>query len=123
MAKILIIEDDKDMGWLISTILECEGHTVCIAYNGNDALANIKKQQFDMVISDYKLPGMNGLAVLERAQKIRPSMAAMMISAFGNLSIKAKAEKLGVCDFLDKPFNIKTLAETVEKVLKDKGRL
>ena len=78
----------------------------------------IKENHYDLIVLDYKLNEMSGLMVLEKALQMIPLLKVMMISAFGDKSIKARARELGVSDFLDKPFDIKRFVQTVKDILK-----
>jgi len=116
MARILVVDDDKDMCQLISEILQEESYEVNISYDGEDALSKIKENSYDLVILDYKLFGISGLVVLEKARQVRPFLKVIMISAFGDDSTKAKAKELGACDFIDKPFNIIEFLQRIKDV-------
>lgn len=118
---MLIVDDDKDMCRVISDVLKASKLRVTIAYDAASALAKIKKRQYDLMILDYKLNGKTGLNVLEKARQIRPSIRTIMISAYGNESVRARARELGAYDFLDKPFDIDKLVKAVKKALKKKG--
>ena len=118
MAKILVVDDDLDMCQIISDILKEEGYSVHSSYNGEDALMKIKKNHYDLIVLDYKLNEMTGLMVLEKALQMIPSLKVMMISAFGDTSVKARARELGVSDFLDKPFDLKRFTQGVQDILK-----
>ena len=118
MAKILIVDDDLDMCEIISDILKEEGHNPNSSYSGEDALMKIKKNSYDLMVLDYKLNEISGLIVLEKALQMNPLLKAIMISAFGDTSVKARARELGVSDFLDKPFDIKRFVQTVKDILK-----
>ena len=120
MAKILVVDDELDMCQIISDILKEGGHSVDSSYNGEDALMKIKKNHYDLIVLDYILNEMSGLMVLEKALQMIPSLKVMMISAFGDKSIKARARELGVSDFLDKPFDIKRLTQRVKDILTKK---
>jgi len=117
MTKVLVVDDDLDMCQIISDILKEEGYSVNSSYNGEDALMKIKRNHYDLIVLDYKLNEISGLMVLEKALQMRPSLQAMMISAFGDKSIKTRAGELGVGDFLDKPFDIKRLIQAVQDTL------
>ncbi len=121
MGKILVIDNDRDMCCVVSDVLKEENHTVNIAHGGGSALSKIKRQRYDLMIVDYKLFGKNGLTLIEKARQIRPSLITIMISAFGNESVRSRARKLGAYDFLDKPFDIKRLARVVKKALSKRG--
>ena len=117
MAKILVVDDGLDICQIISDILKEEGYSVNSSNTGEDALIKIKKDHYDLMVLDYKLNGISGLVVLEKALQMMPSLKIIMISAFGDKSIKTRARKLGVGDFLDKPFDIKRFVQAVQDVL------
>ncbi|MBA3062817.1 MAG: response regulator [Atribacteria sp.] len=120
MAKVLVVDDDLDMCQIILDILKEEGYSVNSSNTGEDALIKIKKDHYDLMVLDYKLNGISGLVVLEKALQIMPSLKIIMISAFGDKSIKTRVRKLGVGDFLDKPFDIKRLIQAVQDILNRK---
>ena len=122
MNRVLVVDDNRDLGKLTSEILKERGFRVNIAFDGVSALAKIKQESYDLMILDYRLPGISGLTVLEKTQQIRPNLKTIMISAFGNDSTRARARELGAYAFLDKPFNIDGLVKVVKKTLsKGKG--
>ena len=117
MIKILIVDDDKDLCKIFSDILKEEGYFVKIAY-GESAINKLKDKKYNLMVLDYKLKDdKNGLQVLEEAKQIDPSLITIMISAYGNKEVRARAKKLGTYSFLDKPFNIMKLIKTVNKAL------
>jgi len=121
MDRVLVVDDNRDLGELTSEILVEKGFRVNIAFDGETALKRIKQEPYDVMILDYRLPGISGLTVLEKTLQIRPNLRTIMISAFGDDSTRTKAQKLGVYAFLDKPFNIDGLVKVVKKTL-NKGK-
>jgi len=122
MGRVLVVDDNRDLGELTSEILEERGFKVNIAYDGESALARIKQEPYDLMILDYKLPRMSGLTVLERTLRVRPNLKTIMISAFGDDSTRTRAKELGAYAFLDKPFNIDRLKRTVKRALIEQKR-
>ena len=120
MVKILVVDNNLDMCQIISDILKEVGYSVNSSYNGEDALMKIKKNHYDLIVLDYKLNEMSGLIILEKALQMIPSLKIIMISAFGSDSNKAKARELGALDFIDKPFDIKILTQSVQDILTKK---
>lgn len=120
--KILVVDNDKDMSWLIASILKEEGLRVDVAYDVKTALAKINRHQYEVMVLDYKLSGMSGLTVLEKAHQIKPPIVTIMISAFRNESIRAKVKEFGAYAFLDKPFNIDKLVKIVKRALAEQKR-
>ena len=121
MNRVLVVDDNQDLCQLLSEILEEAGYNVGIACDGRAALDKIKKERHDVMILDYKLSGISGLTVLKKTRQIRPSLRTIMISAYGNESVRSRAEELGAYDFIDKPFDIDRLVRVVKKALNDKG--
>ncbi len=117
MNRVLVVDDNRDLGKLTSEILKERGFRVNIAFDGESALARIKQEPYELMILDYRLPGISGITVLEKSHQIRPNLKTIMISAFGNESTKARAKELGAYAFLDKPFNIDGLVKVVKKSL------
>jgi len=117
MIKILLVDDDKDFCKIVSDVLKEEGYVVKIAYDGESALNKLKDEKYHLMILDYKLGEKNGLQVFEESKKINPSLITIMISAYGNKKVRARAKELGTYSFLDKPFNIKRLVNIVNKAL------
>lgn len=118
MDRVIVVDDNKDLGMLTSEILVEKGFRVNIAFDGETALKRIKQEPYDVMILDYRLPGISGLTVLEKTHRIRPNLRTIMISAFGDDSTRARAKELGAYVFLDKPFDIDGLVKVVKKALK-----
>jgi DNA-binding response OmpR family regulator len=113
--SILIVDDEKDMGRLLGDILREEGFKVNNAFDGVTAISKVKQNHYDLMILDFNLSGMTGFNVLEKTKDLNPELKTIMISAYGDNKIKSKAKDYGVDDFLDKPFDINNLLETVKK--------
>ena len=118
MDRVIVVDDNRDLGMLTSEILVEKGFRVNIAFDGEIALAKIKQKPYDVMILDYRLPGISGLTVLKKTHQIRPNLRTIMISAFGDDSTRARAKELGAYAFLDKPFDIDGLVKVVKKALK-----
>ena len=122
MDSVLVVDDNKDLGMLTSEMLVERGFRVNISFDGESALARVKKQSYDLMLLDYKLPGITGITVLEKSHQIRPNLKIIMFSAFGSESTRTRAKKLGAYAFIDKPFDIDGLVKMAKKALsKGKG--
>lgn len=122
MAKILIIDDERSIRNIITELLEIEGHTVKSAENGSKGLEMIKSENFDLVISDVKMPEMDGIELLEQTMLVRPDLPVVMISGHGNIDIAVECIKKGAFDYLGKPIEMNRLLLTVRNTL-DKSSL
>jgi DNA-binding NtrC family response regulator len=117
LDKILVVDDEKNICRMISNILKEEGYKVDKAYDGEQAVRKVKARGYNLVLLDYKLPGIDGINVLKEIQLIEPSLKVIMISAYGSPTIKSMAKKLGVYRFLDKPFDLNRLVRVVKDAL------
>lgn len=117
MPRILIIDDEKSIRHTLKEILEFESYTVDQAEDGPAGLDLLIQQKYDVVLCDIKMPKMDGLEVLSRAQTISPDSAFIMVSAHGNIETAVEATKKGAYDFLPKPPDLNRLLVTVRNAL------
>lgn len=122
MPKILIIDDERAIRSTLKEILEFEDYTVDEAEDGAKGLQYISKTKYDVVLCDIKMPGMDGIEVLEKAMELVPDTPFIMISAHGTIDTAVEATKKGAYDFLQKPPDLNRLLVTVRNAL-DKASL
>ena len=122
MPKILIIDDERSIRSTLKEILEYESYTVDEAADGEIGLDQLRKNKYDVVLCDIKMPKMDGLEVLQRARIIVPDVPFIMISAHGTIDTAVDATKKGAYDFLQKPPDLNRLLVTVRNAL-DKANL
>jgi signal transduction histidine kinase/DNA-binding response OmpR family regulator len=115
--KIMIIDDEPGIRSLLSYELGLQGYSVSTATNGEEGVDLIKKDKFNLVISDIKMPKMDGLQVLEAVKNINPDIEVIMITGFGTIGTAVNAIKKGAYDFIQKPFNLDELLTLVDKAL------
>ena len=116
-AKILVVDDDKNIRRTVSMALESLDYYVHTAFDGKDAMVQLTGDKYDMIITDLKMPGMNGMELLEQAIAKYPEIKIVLISAHGTVDNAVEAMKLGAVDFLQKPFTPKELRNLVYNVL------
>ena len=107
--KILVIEDNAYVLEAFELILQSCGYETYAVSTGEEALSLIRKAHFDIIISDYRLPGMDGIDLFHRARTLTPNSIKILISAYGIEDIASKAGPAGVHYFFEKPFSIQTL--------------
>ena len=119
MAKILIIEDEAAIRRVLVKILteENQGYEVFEAEDGLAGLEIIKKEDFDLVLCDIKMPKMDGVEVLEAVKKIKPEIPMVMISGHGDLDTAVNTMRLGAFDYISKPPDLNRLLNTVRIAL------
>ncbi|MDI6785505.1 MAG: response regulator [bacterium] len=117
MSNILVVDDDRGIRKGIALALRQSEHKVTEAATGIEALGIIKQKCFDLIISDLRLPEMNGLTLLEKIKEINPFTAVIMITSYGTLKTAVEAGKRGAFDFIDKNFSLEELKLKVSKAL------
>ena len=117
MPRILIIDDEKAIRHTLKEILEFENYTVDQAEDGPAGLDLLIQQRYDVVLCDIKMPKMDGLEVLTRAQAMGTDAAFIMVSAHGSIDTAVEATKKGAYDFLSKPPDLNRLLVTVRNAL------
>ncbi len=123
MAKILIIEDESAIRRVLKKILSEENDTYEV-FEAEDGLAGVeivKKEDFDLIISDIKMPKMDGVEVLEAVRKIKPEIPVIMISGHGELETAVQTMRLGAFDYISKPPDLNRLLNTVRNALDRKS--
>ncbi|GAB4206515.1 MAG: hypothetical protein Fur006_63650 [Coleofasciculaceae cyanobacterium] len=116
-SRILIVDDEKNLRFTMTMCLEPLGYEIGTADNGEDALRQLDNQEFDLILLDIRLPGMDGLDVLRRVVKQHPDIPIVMVSAHGTVESAVEAMKLGAVDFIQKPFTPQELRTIVQQVL------
>jgi len=124
--KILIVDDEKNIRTSLSALLKEQGNSVDVCESGERAIEILKHQSFHVIFLDVKLPGMDGLQVLDEIQKIVPEMIVIMISGHADLSIAVQAAKKGAYNFFEKPLNPEKIIleiTNISKTLKTRQEL
>ena len=104
MASILIVDDERNTCEALAVILRREGHTVSSAASGDAALSCLQDFSTDLVLSDVKMPGMDGLSLLSRVKSQHPGLPVVMMSGHSDVTAAVEALKQGAFDYLVKAF-------------------
>jgi len=116
--KILIVDDEKNIRMTISQALTDMDVETDSAVNGEEALSKLKDTEFGLVLLDLRMPGMDGMEVLEKLREDRPDIRVVIITAHGTIDCAVDAMKLGAVDFIQKPFTPKEIRYLVSKIIK-----
>lgn len=121
-AKILLIDDDPGIRDTLQSVLSGEGCEVAVERRGDEGLARAARETFNVVITDLKMPGLNGLDMIRQLHAAQPRLPIILITAFGTTQTAIEAIKYGAYDYLLKPFEIPQLLELVRRAV-DSNRL
>jgi len=119
-GRILIVEDEKSMREVLKILLEGENYEVVSASDGLEGLSHIEKDIFDLVITDVKMPKVDGFELLIKVKEMSPNTIVIMITAFGTTEAAIEAMKLGAYDYINKPFKIDEIRLIVKKAIEKK---
>jgi two-component system nitrogen regulation response regulator NtrX len=119
MSRILIIDDEPAIRTTLAGILGDEGHKTTLCESGEDGIAQYAREEFDLIILDLWLPGMDGLSVLERLRNAG-APPVIVISGHGSVDSAVRATRLGAYDFLEKPLSLERVLLTVNHALSDR---
>ena len=124
-ARVLIVDDEEDLCWMLTKILEDLNYEVLSAHTVKAALQHLQKDQqkgksIRLTLLDVRLPDMGetgGLELLKKIKRLRPRMPVIVMSAFGDAAVKTTARQLGALAFLDKPFRVEKLLKLLREHL------
>ncbi|MCM2263680.1 MAG: response regulator [Desulfuromonadales bacterium] len=114
--RILVVDDEENTRLGLSKLLSQEGFVVDLAANGTEALDLLRRQRFNLVISDINMPDMNGIAFLREISRRFPSTNVIMITAYGGVESYLEAMNLGALEYLHKPVRLDELRSVMKKV-------
>ena len=117
MASILVIDDEKSIRNTLQEVLEYENHKVDVATNGSEGIELFSNGSYDVVLCDIKMPGMDGLEVLEKLHEKTHDVPIIMISGHGNIDTAVEAIKKGAYDFIEKPLDLNRLLVSMRNAM------
>jgi CheY-like chemotaxis protein len=120
-GRILVLDDDPIVTLSCKRILGAEGFSISTVDKGEDALNKLAKEDFDLLISDVKLPGMNGIEVLKEARVIKPKTDVVIITGYPTLEDAQQSSKLGAAEYIEKPFTPDFMLNVANKVFDTRG--
>jgi FixJ family two-component response regulator len=115
--KVFFVDDEATMRTTIADTLSKLGYAVMCFANAKDCLAEVEQTGCNLLISDVKMPGMDGLELLSRMKRVAPWVPVILITGYGNIQMAVYATKVGAADFIEKPFSRAAFVEKVKSVL------
>ena len=116
--RIMVIDDESIVGKMVKAVLEQDGYKVEAFVNASPALARLEEEKFDLVITDLKMKGVDGMEVLRTVKAHSPDIKVIMITAFANMDAALEAMRGKVDDFFPKPVKLKDLKASIQRLLK-----
>jgi len=115
MPNLLIVDDEQSYRQLLTLVFEGDGHNIRTAMNGRDALEQLQAAPADVIITDVRMPDMDGIELLRAAREFLPDIGVVLMTAFATVDTAREAFKLGADDFIQKPFDVEELKIIVKK--------
>ena len=117
LKKVLVVDDDPIVGKSFDRVLAGKGYAVITAANGQEALDKLAREDYDVVFTDIKMPGMSGIEVAERIKASRPWLPVVIVTGYGSEENEAKAKRVGVSTFLRKPLSPDMIEHSAQAAL------
>ena len=119
METLLIVDDEKNYLVVLEALLGSEGYEIITASNAHDALRQVRESDLDLVITDVRMPGMNGMDLLRECKRVKPEVPVIVMTAYGTIEMAVEAMKEHAYDYITKPFQNEQLKMTVKKALEN----
>jgi len=116
-ARILVVDDDENLRWVLQTQLEDLGYAVSTAEDGRQAVVAIEKEPPALVLTDLRMPGLSGMELLDKIRSEYPEVPVVIMTAFGTIQSAVQAMRAGAYDYLTKPIDYEELGLVVSRVL------
>ena len=118
--KILLVDDDEWIRDSLTVYFDTEGCHILAVETAEEGLKLLKQEDWDIILTDYKLPGIDGLTFSKKIQEIRPDAIRILITAYKSKEVVSEARSAGIQDLIDKPFTIKTIEDSLSRLLHGK---
>jgi DNA-binding NtrC family response regulator len=115
--KILLVDDDEWIRDSLTLYFDTEGCQMIAVETAEEGIELLKQQDYDIILLDYKLPGIDGLTFSRKIQEIRPDAIKILITAYKNKKVVSEAMNVGIQDLIDKPFTIKTIEDSMLRLI------
>jgi DNA-binding NtrC family response regulator len=120
-VNLLIVDDEESIGWGLRRLAADEGHAATVASSAEEAIELARKQPFELILLDVRLPGADGLSAMRQLKSLQPQTPIVVMTAFGNLSTAVEAIRNGAFDYVVKPFDIEQAASVMRRALSQRA--
>jgi len=121
--KVLVVDDEQNSREGLSKILTKEGYKVHIAEDGEKAIQEAEDYKFDLIITDLRMPNMDGIEVLKKVREKNKSIGVVIVTAYGEVNSYLTAMNLGAFEYLNKPIHLEELRRVIKKALEEPPKL
>jgi DNA-binding NtrC family response regulator len=116
-ARLLIVDDEKDLRTLLSDVLLTQGYEISSAEDGEEAIAMLQRDKYDLTLLDLQMPNVDGIQVLKFIKEHSPKTRAIVLTGYADLKHAMEAKEFGASDFIGKPYKLHDVLSTIERVL------
>ncbi|MGH7162974.1 MAG: response regulator, partial [Planctomycetota bacterium] len=116
-SRILVVDDEEQIAKLLAGVLRGAGHATDFETDGEAALGRIRRQAYDLLVTDLRMPGVDGLRLIEEAKRADPDVDVVIITAYATPESAVRALREGVVDYVNKPFTVEEIRSAVAKAL------
>jgi len=114
---ILVVDDDEGVRENLAELFELVGYSVLTAANATEAMEALRKHAVDLLLTDYRMPGQNGVELIESARRAKPALRAILMTAFGDTFTEIESVRRGAIGYLNKPFEADEITGLVARIL------
>ena len=122
-GRVIVIDDEVNAATALETLLREDGYEVARAHDAPAGLQLLEKQEADVVLTDLRMPGMDGIELLSKIKEIRPETMVILMTAYGTVKTAVRAMRLGAEDYLGKPIDVEELEVVLQRAIEKKGLL
>jgi DNA-binding NtrC family response regulator len=120
-ACILIVDDDEGVRENLGELFEMVGYSIMTAPNATEALQKLAQHDVDLLLTDYRMPGPNGVELIESARRVKPGLRAILMTAFGDSLTEIESVRRGAIGYVNKPFEADEITGLVSRILALRG--
>ena len=118
---ILVVDDDDGVRENLAELFEMVGYSILTASSASDALRKLSEHEVDLLLTDYRMPGPNGVELIESARRMKPGLRAILMTAFGDSFTEIESVRRGAIGYVNKPFEADEITALVSRILGLKG--
>lgn len=119
LESILVVDDDSSVRETLRHVLKDRGYQVTLAKNGDEALERLREQEYSLVLTDLRMPGMQGIELMRKIQRAYPDVGVIIMTAYGTIDTAIEAMSHGAADYLIKPFAPEELFRVTERARRE----